>query len=425
KPVLFLSDPDLIRDVLVKDFHVFHNRRDFRTGADPLVDNMVHLTRDDQWKRIRTAMSPTFATGKLKKMLPQIVDCRNTLHQNLDQILTKLSNNTEMDVKRVIGAYAMEVIIRVNFGVKVSALSDDTNPILMNVRKIFHKNMPLKLWVLHIAPKLGKYLKIEIFDTNVTKFFKDFTLNIIEKRNNESNGVKSVDFLQLMLDSMDREDRVDSEERDDKSGDQINSEKYREIQALKGSDKRLTSDEIIAQCILFFIAGYETTTSTLCLCLHNIAKHPAVQQRLYTEVIEFYRQNSQNDQDYDSLNTLKYLDAVIQETQRLYPAAIFVERVPNRDYQLRGTGITIEKDRLVHVPIYAIHRDPDNFPNPDEFDPDRFLAPNVKHHPYTYLPFGAGPRNCVGMRLALMEIKLALVSLVHRYKFKPSNVCYD
>ena len=116
------------------------------------------------------------------------------------------------------------------------------------------------------------------------------------------------------------------------------------------------------------------------------------------------------------------MDAVIAETLRLFPATVSTEREASRDYTLRGTGITIKKDHIVHIPTYALQRDPEHFPQPDEFKPDRFLADNITHHSYAYLPFGAGPRNCIGMRLAQTEIKLALINLVDQYKFYSTQV---
>ena len=117
------------------------------------------------------------------------------------------------------------------------------------------------------------------------------------------------------------------------------------------------------------------------------------------------------------------MDAVIDETLRLYPTVIFLKRVSSADYELKGTGITIKKDHVVHIPTYAMHRDPEYFADPEVFRPERFLPENIAHNLYTYLPFGAGPRNCLGMRLAQLEIKLALVSLIHRYVFHTTEVC--
>ncbi|CAG2166571.1 unnamed protein product [Oppiella nova] len=368
KPVLYLSDPELIREVLVKDFHIFTNRRKFITD-DPMINKMVFSARDSEWKRLRTVMSPTFTTGKLKRMTPLILECVDTMNDNIDKIIAKNDGqlSAPVDMKRITGAYGMEVVIQVAFGRKVSALVDPNNPIIENA---------------------------------LTQFFHKFTLNLIDERKRgleTESSVKRVDFLQLMLDSM----------RDNND------------EAIDGSDEytdSLTNDELIAQCVLFLVAGYETSATTLSMCLYTIAKHPEVQQKLYEEINKFHEHQKSNADPYEAFHALKYMDAVIDETLRLFPAAIFIERVPTEDYELTGTGITIKKDHVVHIPAYAIHRDPEYFADPEVFRPERFLPENIAHNPYTYLPFGAGPRNCLGMRLAQLEIKLALVNLVQRYK---------
>ncbi len=115
------------------------------------------------------------------------------------------------------------------------------------------------------------------------------------------------------------------------------------------------------------------------------------------------------------------MDSVVMESLRLYPPATSLERVASEDYVLGNTGIKIKKGQLIHFPAYAIHRDPENFPEPNSFKPERFFPENRTHHPYTHLPFGAGPRNCVGMRLALLEIKLALIHSVYKFKFSTTT----
>ncbi|CAG2162726.1 unnamed protein product [Oppiella nova] len=116
------------------------------------------------------------------------------------------------------------------------------------------------------------------------------------------------------------------------------------------------------------------------------------------------------------------MDAVIDETLRLFPPLLFLNRVATEDYELKSTCITIKKDHVVHIPTYAMHRDPEYFADPQVFRPERFLSENIAHNPYTYIPWGAGPRNCLGTRLAQLEIKLALVNLVHRYVFHTIDV---
>ncbi|CAG2175923.1 unnamed protein product, partial [Oppiella nova] len=398
-----------------------------RTGGDPIFEHNIVVTRDSQWKRIRTVMSPTFTIAKLKRMTPLILDCVDTMNDNIDKIIAKSNGNLSapVDMKIVTGAYAMESTIQLAFGRKVSALDDPNNPIIENSRKILSPSLLslVKFSIIMFAPNVAQMLRISAFDKRVTKFFRDFTLNLIDERQRvlkTGSPVKRVDFLQLMLDSMrDNNEAIDGS---DDYTDSKSAEKYREIQPTDDmTDKSLSYDEIIAQCTMFLMAGYESTAATLSMCLYTIAKHPEVQQKLYEEIHTFHGQKKSSADSYESINALKYTEAVIDEILRLYGTCLFIERVPNEDYVLKGTGITIKKDHVVYIPSYAMHRDPEYFADPDVFRPERFLAENVAHNPYTYFPWGAGPRNCLGMKLAQLEIKLALVNLVHRYVFHTAD----
>ncbi|XP_054154613.1 cytochrome P450 3A24-like [Oppia nitens] len=474
QPVLYLSDPVLIRDVLVKDFHSFVDRRIVGTGTDPVLDNMVGNLHGDQWKRVRSLMTPSFSSGKIRQMLPLIGECLQTMDKNLRSVSTAVAANTTdgsslllqegSDMKRLFGAYSMEVIIQIAFGTKVDALFDEDNPIIRNVRKFFSGYLNLRLLALFFMPSVVQWIKMKIFDLKVTQFFRDFILKIIEDRSSSSRRQqqqqrdlktgdniikKRVDFLQLMLDSIstDTTDNKDiiTDKVDITDSSDINSqEKYRQLSStsMKTSVKSLSIDELISQCVLFFVAGYETTATVLSITTHLLAKNPVVQEKLYNEINEYFKHNgqkhiddddddnddhyfkhnSQKDVDYDLLFSLKYLDAVIMESMRLYPAVPFLERQASDDYTLGSTGIQIRKGQMVRIPIYAMHHDEANFPGADQFRPERFLAANnnvhhKQHDPYVYLPFGAGPRNCLGMRLAQIEAKLALAYAVNKYRF--------
>ena len=120
--------------------------------------------------------------------------------------------------------------------------------------------------------------------------------------------------------------------------------------------------------------------------------------------------------NYDSIMDMKYMDMVVDETLRMYPPATRLDRVASNDYEFEG--IKIKKGQVIGVPIYALHHNPELYPNPEEFDPERFNDENKKTRDnVAYLPFGAGPRNCIGMRFALIEIKLLLASLLSKYRF--------
>lgn len=113
---------------------------------------------------------------------------------------------------------------------------------------------------------------------------------------------------------------------------------------------------------------------------------------------------------------MKYMDMVIDESLRLFPPANRFERIATKDYEYEG--IKIKKGQLVVVPVYPLHYDPDNFPNPEEFNPERFNEENKKtRDSAAFLPFGLGPRICIGMRFALIEMKLLLATILNEYRF--------
>uniref|UniRef100_A0AAQ4S9R8 unspecific monooxygenase n=1 Tax=Gasterosteus aculeatus aculeatus TaxID=481459 RepID=A0AAQ4S9R8_GASAC len=179
----------------------------------------------------------------------------------------------------------------------------------------------------------------------------------------------------------------------------------------------LTDHEILTQATMFMVAGYETSATTLAFLAYNLARNPEVMKRLQEEIDSTFP--NKGAVRYEELLQMEYLDSVVNESMRLYPPAGRLDRVAKKTVEIRG--ITIPKDMIVMIPVYALHRDPDLWPEPEEFKPDRFSKQNKRSiNPYTYLPFGTGPRNCLGMRFALVLVKLALVEVLQNYSF---SVC--
>lgn len=113
---------------------------------------------------------------------------------------------------------------------------------------------------------------------------------------------------------------------------------------------------------------------------------------------------------------MKYMDMVIDETMRVYPTATRLDRVANKDYEYEG--IKFPKGLIITVPIYALHHDPDIYPDPEQFNPERFSEENKRSREnVAFIPFGAGPRICIGMRFSMIEMKLLLSSILSKYRF--------
>ncbi|XP_031667472.1 cytochrome P450 3A27-like [Oncorhynchus kisutch] len=204
-----------------------------------------------------------------------------------------------------------------------------------------------------------------------------------------------VDFLQLMIDSQKGNDTKTGEEQ----------------------TKGLTDHEILSQAMIFIFAGYETSSSTMSFLAYNLANNPHVMTKLQEEIDTVFPNKALI--QYEALMQMDYLDCVLNESLRLYPVAPRLERVAKKTVEING--IVIPKDCIVQVPTWTLHRDPEIWSDPEEFKPERFSKENKESiDPYTYMPFGAGPRNCIGMRFALIMIKLAMVEILQSFTF---SVC--
>ena len=174
----------------------------------------------------------------------------------------------------------------------------------------------------------------------------------------------------------------------------------------------LTDLEIRDEADTFMFEGHDTTTSGISWTLHCLAKYPEHQEKIREEVRNVLM--GREWLDYDDLKELKYTQWCIKEAMRLYPPVFFIVRRLSSDTELDGH--LIPKGMSINVAIRVIHRHPDIWENPDEFDPLRFHPSNAEgRDPYAYLPFSAGQRNCIGQSFALNEEKLVIGSIVHRF----------
>jgi len=175
------------------------------------------------------------------------------------------------------------------------------------------------------------------------------------------------------------------------------------------------------------VAGFETTANTLVYAIYELARNPSIQERLVTE-LEFTlgELDPNTDTYYETVMTaIPYLEAVIKETLRKYPPLVrLTRRVGVSGYSLGG--MPLEKDLQVEIPTYAVHHCPEYYPQPDIFNPDRFMPENrTQLKQYAFLPFGLGPRNCIGMRFAYQEIKLCLATVCRRFRFVATDQTPD
>ncbi|XP_011864443.1 PREDICTED: cytochrome P450 4C1-like, partial [Vollenhovia emeryi] len=179
----------------------------------------------------------------------------------------------------------------------------------------------------------------------------------------------------------------------------------------------MTDLDIREEVDTFMFEGHDTTATALCFILALLAEHKDIQDRVRNEIDTALQENGEKF-TMKLLHDLPYLDRCIKEALRLYPSVYLISRIPGEDVKLQS--YIVPAGTYVFFNMYKAHRDPNFWPNPELFDPDRFLPEKIRNrHPYSYVPFSAGPRNCIGQRFAMLEMKAMIAPLVHNFYLEP------
>ncbi|XP_012056174.1 PREDICTED: cytochrome P450 6A1-like [Atta cephalotes] len=389
-PILIVKDLDLIKNILIKDFSNFADRGlpSFKK-AEPLSQHLFTL-ESKRWRPLRMRLSPVFTSGKLKEMFSLISECADHLILYMEKIA---SRNEPVECRELMAKYATDVIGTCAFGIEMNALSNEDSEFRKMGRKIFIPTWTnvLRLRMRESFPRLYEMLGYILPQTEITKFFTRIIMETMNYR--EMNNITRNDFIDMLR---------ELKKHPDKLGDNFD----------------LTDGLITAQAFVFFVAGFETSSSTISHALYELALNEKIQSNLRKEINEVYAKHGE-DLTYDNVKKMDYLDKVFKETLRKYPPVTFLVRRSLSNYTFDGTKVSIPKNQQIWIPIYAIQRDSDIFPKPDIFDPERFCDDAVQsRHSMTYLPFGDGPRNCIGARFGVYQSKIGLIKVLRNYKFE-------
>ncbi|KAM9376748.1 thromboxane-A synthase isoform 2-T3 [Pholidichthys leucotaenia] len=427
RPVVVVADPDMLKQVMVKDFSSFPNRMNNRFVTKPISDSLLML-KNEQWKRVRSILTPTFSAAKMKEMVPLINTAIDTLMNNLN---VKAESGEAFDIHKCFGCFTMDVIASVAFGTQVDSQNNPDDPLVRHAQLFFTFSFfrPILIFLMafpFLAP-LAKFIP-NVRRDQVNTFFINSIKKIIKQREEQPPKQRRRDFLQLMLDARTSEESVSLDDFDiakqtdeidhshqhsqPATSEQNSSHTHPQEPLLRRKTKKITEDEIVGQAFVFLLGGYETSSSTLGFTCYLLALNPECQQKVHKEVDEFF--SRYDSPDYSNVQELKYLDMVLSETLRLYPPGFRFVRTIDHDCVIKGQALP--KGATLEIPVAHLHYDPEHWPEPEKFIPERF-TPEAKasRHPFVYLPFGAGPRSCVGMRLAQLEIKMALAQLFHTF----------
>lgn len=411
---LVVADPTMVHEIFVKQFDKFHGRKLNPIQGNPETEERVHLlaAQGNRWKRLRTISSQSFSNSSLRKMQGIVEDSSLELIRHIEK---RTADGEQIDMLRFYQEFTMDVIGRVAMGQRDTQMFK--NPLVDVVREIFCGSRKNLMLICQVFPVIGQLIRDITFKIPKIPAFKlymhirDVVLKRKAQRDLEmekgAEPGEPQDFIDLFLDA--RSDDLDF------------SQEAREDFTRRGwkISKELSTDEVVGQCFLFLIGGFDTTALALSYVTYLLALHPEIQKKVQEEVD---REFGQEDVEFDKLGRLKYMDCVIKETLRLYPLA----SISNARKCMRTTTINeieIEAGVYVQMDTWSLHYDPTIWGDDvKEFIPERWTSSeNAAEHKGAYLPFGLGPRQCIGMRLAVMEQKILMTHILKKFTFETGS----
>lgn len=293
-----------------------------------------------------------------------------TISEVADKLLIAIDKQIEatgqLEVKDTLARFTTDVIGTTAFGIDCNSLEDKNSKFYEMGTKIFASPSSFfKRFMRNTFSDLARKLHIRLLPENITDFYMSVTKQTVEYRE-KNPEVNRQDFMNLL------------------------------IQLKKTND--VTVEQIAAQSFIFFLAGFETSSSTMTYCMYEFSIYEDVQEKARRSVKEALAKH-RNQITYEAVGDMNYLEQCVDETLRKYPVVSNLQRTPISEYKIPNTNVVLPKGQPVMIPVHAIHHDPEIYPQPEKFDPERFSPEEkAKRHQFSYLPFGEGPRICIGMR---------------------------
>lgn len=350
----------------------------------------------DGWRQKRKLLTPAFHFRILNDFIPIIDDNSRVLVDILRPIEGQV-----VDIRPMITACTLDIICETAMGVTVDAQNNCESDYVKSIHVLGESFMKRTVdpiaWIdwIYFRTKSGKdYLKslntVHGFTRNVIRQRKEELLSrgrkaIEESETRDVSIKRRVAFLDLLLEQH------------------------------MATDGRLSEEDIREEVDTFMFEGHDTTAVSLCWTLFLIGSDPEVQRKLDEEIEDVFLSDKTRAITTDDLSRLKYLECCIKESLRLYPSVPAIAREATQDFKLKS--YTIPKGATLHLFLYALHRNEEQFPQPEVFRPERFLS-NRRFSPYAYVPFSAGPRNCIGQRFAMTEQKIVIANLLRNYRVR-------
>ncbi|EFN62598.1 Cytochrome P450 4C1 [Camponotus floridanus] len=353
-----------------------------------------------QWFHDRKLIGPTFHFSILDQFAVVMYEKAKILIKCLEKEIAK-NPGMAINIYPFINNAALDVICETAMGVNIHAQEDETKytAVIHRVSKLVAKRLIEPwLWPDWLYNLISEGIEYKSMVNKLHKFTREIIhkKKIIRQSQNDSTKAENENdeldigklekkaFLDLLLDQNEKDEIP------------------------------LTDDELRAQVDTFMFEGHDTTAVAITWALFLLGNNLEHQNKVHEELKEVFK-DSETPANIKELSQLKYLDRVIKEALRLFPSVPAITRKLSEDVKIGD--YTFPKGITVVLAIATVHRNPEVWSDPLKFDPDRFLPENSKHrNPYAYIPFSAGPRNCIGQKFALLEEKMMLTAILRKWR---------
>lgn len=382
-PTLVVGDADILRDVLITKFKNYSDRSEAqRTGSDVWRKSILNLS-GEEWKKARNIFTPAITASRLKMI---VIKIKTIAEKMVSRIETAAIEKKSLNVSELVDHAALDTTAALNYSVDLDSENDKDHPLMKSLDAIFMNMAGCKAVMLFLMPRIYKALQPDYPPKANTDIFKAFVSHLIQDR--KSKNKKEDDFLQLFMDA--------------------------DYEWENAEQRKMTLDEITAHGIQFFIGGVEGVAVAVTTTAYYLALHPHLQDRVIAEIDAAL---SEDGVTYEAMQRMAYLEACIKEALRLETPDSINMRLCTEKTTV--AGIRFEPGMCVDIPLAGIHHDAEYFPEPEKFNPERFLPENKDSlRPFTYMAFGVGPRNCVGMRLGMLQAKTSLACMFRRVRLE-------
>uniref|UniRef100_A0AC11AU93 Prostaglandin omega-hydroxylase CYP4F21 n=1 Tax=Ovis aries TaxID=9940 RepID=A0AC11AU93_SHEEP len=402
-PMIVFCHPDMLRSIANASAAVAPKNMDFYKFLKPWLGDGLLLSAGDKWSRHRHLLTPTFHFNILKPYMKIFTKSTDIMHTKWERLITQ--GHTRLDMFEHLSLLTLDSLQKCVF-------SFDSNCQELSSCRKPSKYITAILELSELVAKRNRQIFLHAdflyFLTldgwrfrRACRLVHDFTDAVIQERCRTPENVddflkakaktKTLDFIDVLLLTKDED------------------------------GKRLSDEDIRAEADTFMFEGHDTTASGLSWILYNLAKHPEYQERCRQEVQELLRDRESKEIEWDNLAQLPFLTMCIKESLRLHPPVTIISRCCTQDIVLPN-GWVIPKGVICIIDIFGTHHNPSVWPDPEVYDPFRFDQENIKgRSPLAFIPFSAGPRNCIGQTFAMTEMKVVLALTLLRFRFLPDK----